>query len=434
MQEIHIEPDTLRQMYHGDNKTMDEIAFEFGCSKTTISAKVRQYGIKVKSRKIDIPQKILKVRYVENSESAQSIAKDYKCSEGFVYHKLKEHNLPVRGRRISIPISRNELEDMYVRQKMTARKISNKTKIPLHLIQSNLTMYNIPLRPDNATKRVNKIPKKDLEDMYARQGCHVDTIGKKFGVSKYTVYRQLKEYGIPRHHSGTRQRTMIPKETLKHMHVNEQKSAAQIARELNCNEVTIWKKLKNYGIEVRGRNLGKILTKDKLEQLYGRQNTSTKRLGEMFNCHPATIHTYLRKFGIPIHRDYSSPEYEEKRRLRKLGLDRFAELKHMYGDKCQVCGRTERLSIHHMWYLQGDIVVKNYTTGNKHEYYITLYTIVKSELDRFRLLCNSCHRIVGLFQSMQPESRKRMLTEIRIQNHLRSKYPIKHNELVKPEE
>ena len=57
MQEIHIEPDTLRQMYRGDNKTMDEIAFEFGCSKTTISAKVRQYGIKVKSRKIDIPQK-----------------------------------------------------------------------------------------------------------------------------------------------------------------------------------------------------------------------------------------------------------------------------------------------------------------------------------------------------------------------------------------
>ena len=159
MREIRIEPDALRQMYHGDNKTMDEIAFEFGCSKRTISAKVRRYGIKVKSRKIDIPQKILKVRYVENGESAQSIAKDYKCSVGFVYHKLKEHNLPVRGRRISIPISRNELEDMYVRQVMTARKISHKTKIPLHLIKSNLTMHNIPLRPANAPKRVDKIPK-----------------------------------------------------------------------------------------------------------------------------------------------------------------------------------------------------------------------------------------------------------------------------------
>ena len=102
------------------------------------------------------------------------------------------------------------------------------------------------------------------------------------------------------------------------MHVNEQKSAAQIARELNCSEGTIWRKLKHYGIQARGRHLGKILTRDKLEQLYGRQNTSTKRLGEMFNCHPGTINTYLRKFGIPIRRGYSSPEYEEKRRLRKL--------------------------------------------------------------------------------------------------------------------
>ena len=267
--------------------------------------------------------------------------------------------------------------------------------------------------------------------MYAKQGYHVDEIGRKFGVTKYTIYRQLKEYGIPRRRSGTMRKTMISKKTLKRMHVDEQKSAAQIARELNCNQVTIWTKLNEYDIEVRGRNLGKILTRDKLKQLYGIENKSTKELGKMFNCAPSTIHTYLKKFEIPIHRDYSSHEYEEKRRLRKLGWDRFAELKHLYGDKCQVCGRTERLSIHHMWYLQGDKVDKKYTTGNKHEYYNSLYPVVKSEPNRFRLLCSSCHRVVGLVQSMKPESRKRMLVEIRTQTQLRSKHPTRYNDLVK---
>ena len=420
-------------MYHVENKTMEEIAAKFGCTKTTISAKFRQYGIKAKPRKIDIPKRILEERYVQNKEPPKSIAKDYGCSWGLVYRKLKEHGLLVHGRRIPIPISRAELEGMYVRQGMTAKKISDKTGIPLHLIQSNLTRFNIPIRPDNATKRVNKIPKKDLEDMYARQGCRVDEIGEKFGVSRYAVYRQLDEYGIPRRNSGTVRRTMFSKETLRRMHVDERKSAAQIARELNCNQVTIWKKLNEYGIKVRGRNLGKILTKDILIQLYSVKNKSSKELGKMFNCDTATIHAYLKKFGIQIHRDYSSREYEEKRRRRKLGLSRFADIKRRYRDRCQVCGRTENLLIHHMWYLQSDKgkVDKNYTTGNKHEYYNALYPAVQSDPDRFRLLCSSCHRIVGLFQSMKPESRKRMLSEIRTQIQLRKKHPTKYDDLLK---
>ena len=316
---------------------------------------------------------------------------------------------------------------------MTAKKISDKTGIPLHLIQSNLTRFNIPIRPDNATKRVSKIPKKDLEDMYARQRCRVDEIGEKFGISRYAVYRQLDEYGIPRLNSGTVRRTMFSKEVLKRMHVDERKSAARIAKELNCSEVTIWKKLKRYGIKVRGRNLGKILTKDRLTQLYSVENKSAKELGKMFNCDPATIHAYLRKFGIQVHRDYSSREYGEKRRRRKLGLSRLADLKRRYGDRCQVCGRTENLLIHHMWYLQSDKdkVDKNYTTGNKHEYYNALYLAVQSDPDRFRLLCRSCHRVVGLFQSMKPESRKRMFAEIRTQIQLRKKHPTKYNDLLK---
>lgn len=184
MQEIPLDPDMLRRMYHNDNKTMDEIAAVFGCTKTTISAKFRQYGIKVKPRKLDIPKKVLKERCVENKEPPKSVAKDYGCSEGFVYSKLKEYGLPVQGRRVQIPLSRSELEDMYVRQEMTAQQIADKTKIKPHLIQSNLKHFNIPVRPDNSTKRVNKIPKQDLEDMYVKQGRHVNEIGAKFGVTK----------------------------------------------------------------------------------------------------------------------------------------------------------------------------------------------------------------------------------------------------------
>lgn len=431
MREIYIDSDKLRQLYYEENKTMEEIAIEFKCTKTTISEKFRQYGIKSKSRKINIPKKVLEKRYVQDKESAQSIAKDFNTTFELIYKRLKEYNLPVRGRRIPIPLSRAELGDMYTVQCMTIQQISAKTGISRDLIRGNLKRFNIPIRPDNATKRVNKIPKKDLEDMYVRQGCHVNEIGRKFEVSKYTVYRQLDEYDIPRRNSGTMPRTMFSKETLKRMHVNEKKSTVQISRELNCSEVTIWKKLKEFNIEIRGRNLGKILTKDKLTQLYSEENKSTKEIGNIFNCAPATIHAYLRKFDIPVHRNYSRPEYEKKRQLRKLGLDRFAEMKRWFGDRCHVCGRTDKLSIHHMWYLKsGDAVDKKYTTSDKHVYYNELYPLVKSEPDRFRLLCNTCHKIVGLFQSLNSESRKRMLVEAHTQNQMRIKYPTRYKDLV----
>ena len=432
MREIPLDPDTLRRLYHDENKTMDEIAAMLECTKSTISAKFHQYGIKARSRRVDIPKKVLEERYVKNEESAESIAGDLGTSISLVCKRLKEYGLPVRGNRIPIPVSRDELEGMYIGQNMTIQQISDKTGVSKNLVHANLKRLDIPLRPDNSARRVNNIPKKDLEDMYVRQVCHVDEIGKKFGVSKYAVYRQLAEYGIPRRRTRTIQRTTISKETLKCMHLDEEMSAAQIARELNCSQVTVWQKLRKHGIRVRGRNLDRVLTKDRLVRLYDKEKKSAKELGRMFKCDPATIHAYRRKFGIPVHRDYSRPEYEEKRRLRNLGMERLAEMRRWLGNKCQVCGRTERLSVHHMWYLQsGDTTYKKYPRGAKYLYHIALYPIVRSDTDRFKLLCSPCHSIAGLFQSMEPESRRRMLAEIGTQNQLRVKYPTRYEDIAR---
>ena len=302
MKKLNIDPDVLKRMYCDENKSSHEIAKYFDTTPGTVCDYFRAYGIPIKKRKITITKESLEKKYVRQNMSVEKIAKELNVSVVVIYRRLNEYGIDVKGRRVSLPIK--ELEQKYVKEQKTAAQVADEFGCTRNAVYNNLKCYKIPIRQANNVERV-LITKEELIELYEKQGLSSSDIAKKKGCHGATICRKLKKYNIERRNTGTRSKTMMSKETLIRMHHKEKKSAARIARELNCSDVTVWSNLKKYGILVRGRDLKNKLTKKRLQCLYEIEQKSSKEIADIFNCRPETVQKYIRKYGIKPHRDYS---------------------------------------------------------------------------------------------------------------------------------
>lgn len=380
-------------------------------------------------RRIEIQKDVLERLYVEERRSAPDIARDLGVKPNVVYSRLREYGIARRTRRIDLPVK--VLEQKYLAEKKTAAQIAKELGVDAALVTTNLHRAGIPVRPTNSRPRII-IPKEDLVRMYQKEGLTTSDIGRKLGCDPKLVWRRLKKYGIPRRNSGTVSRTILTKEALQRMYVDERKSAAMIARAMGCSDGTVLNRLKEYGFEIRGRNLGDVITREDLQRLYVDEGRSMKEIATMYKCHVGTMHAYRRKFGIPKRRDYSNKYYAQHRKIRPEGERLFAEMKDMLGGRCSACGRdSASLVIHHMYYLPDDVIAKNYRKSKRYVYHIDLYPLVRDNPKRFRLLCSGCHRAIGLFYKFPAEGRARMLDTVRAMVGMRRDHPTRYRDLVR---
>ena len=380
-------------------------------------------------QRIEIPRDVLERLYVEERRSAPDIARELDVKPNVVYSRLREYGIARRTRRINLPSK--VLEQKYMVEKKTAAEIAKELGVDARLVNTNLHRAGIPVRPTNNKPRVI-MPKEDLARMYQNEGLSISDIGRKLGCDPQLVWRRLKKYGIPRRNSGTISRTIITKEALQRMYVDERKSPSAIAQELKCDDVTVWNRLKEYGFEIRGRNLGNVITKEDLQRLYVDEGLSVKEIAKMYKCHEKTVQVYRRKLGIPKRRDYSDKYYARHRKMRPEGERLFAEMKEMLGGRCLVCERDSvPLVIHHMYYLPDDMISKNYHSSKQYVYHIDLYPLVRDNPSRFRLLCSGCHRAISLLYEFRVDARARMLDTVRVMIDMRRNHPTKHADLVR---
>ncbi len=429
MRRIKIPKDVLERLYVKECRSAYYIVKELGVKSNVVYSRLREYGIPIRTYRIDIPRDTLEQLYLGEHKSAVEIAKELGLNASVVYSRLCEYGIATRTRRIDLPVK--VLEQKYLVEKKTAAEIAKDLGVDAHLVNTNLHRAGIPVRPTNNKPRVI-IPKEDLVRMYEKEGLTASDIGRKFGCHPVLVWRRLKKYGIPRRNSGTISRTIISKETLQRMYVDERKSASMIAREWGYSEGTVLKRLEEYGFEIRGRNLGNVVTSEDLQRLYVDEGLSMKEIAERYKCREGTMHAYRRKFGIPKKRDYSDKYYARHRNLRSEGEKLFAEMGKMLGGRCSACGRDSvPLVIHHMCYLPDDVIAKNYRSSKRYVYHVDLYPLVRDNPGRFRLLCSGCHSVVGLFYEFPADARERMLEMVKVMADMRRDNPTKHADLVK---
>ena len=330
----------------------------------------------------DIPCDELRRKYLDEGKSEADIAKEYQCGKSTIGRRRVECHIPTRygasatQLKQRIPIDRDMLERLYVTEEKSEKDIG---------------------------AIMNHDPR--------------------------TIRRRLREHGIPIRKQRTH-RDRISSETLRRMYVTVHRSIASIAREFECATQVVSALLSEYKIEKRNNRFDKILTKEFLTEMYTNKEMSGKEIANVVGCGAALVYKYIRLHGIQTRKDHSMGRRSFLLRCRMEGQQRRLDIIKMLGERCSICHSDKgQLHIHHMCYMPDDIIYDNYPK-NRLKYYIDLYDVVVRELWRFRLLCNSCHGILGRMEGYDSESITRLLVAVEDMDVMRVMHPTEHQALL----
>jgi len=127
---------------------------------------------------------------------------------------------------------------------------------------------------------------------------------------------------------------IITKNFLIKEYIIRKKSMKEIAMNIGCSNVTIFKRLKKYKIKTRDCHLlrkskyDKLLTKEFLKKEYSINKNSASKIAKLCKCNRYAIFRHLRKYNIPIN---TVSEY--------ILFDSYSykKLKKIY--ECNICGK-----------------------------------------------------------------------------------------------
>ena len=329
----------------------------------------------------DIPCDELRKKYLDEGKSEAEIAKEYGCGKSTIARRRADCDIP--GRR-----------------GLSATRI----------------------------KRRVSVDRETLERLYVAEGKNEKEIGAVTNHDPRTVRRLLLAYNIPIRKRQT-PRDRISQETLRRTYVVDRRSIASIAREFECSRKAISNLLDEYGIEKRRKRFDGVLTKEFLTEAYVDDEMSAKEIAERVGCVTYTEYKYIHQHGIRTREDRSAEYKSFLARCRKEGAQRRSEIVEMLGGRCSICRRDEvRLHIHHMCYMPDDVIYDNYP-NNPMKYYIDLHGVAVREQWRFRLLCGSCHMLVGRMERHSADI-DRILDILQKMDAMRAIYPTEHRALL----
>ncbi len=201
-----ISKEKLKRLYIKEKMPMSKIAKKFGCNHNSIAIKMKKYGIKsrttsesvklfIKKDKIKIPKKSL-IKLYKEGVALEKIAKIYGCSMTTVMRRLRRYGFSLkRSKGQKVFIKKRELEDLYLKQKLSTYEIAEKFGCCQATIWKKLREFGIKGRKPNELN--SKVPsKKELIDFYVKNKLSTWEIQKRHGFSRSTVHRKLREHGI----------------------------------------------------------------------------------------------------------------------------------------------------------------------------------------------------------------------------------------------
>lgn len=160
-------------------------------------------------RRNDITPRLLRELYYKKLLSKKEIAFLLKCNITTIHKKMKKFGIPARDRieatRITmkkkiIKIPKSKLENLYLKKKLSISEIAKKLKYDRSIISRELKRNKIPLRSRSVVRKLvaskNKIKKLIIAKLYYKDRFTQKQIGKKLKVHKETIRRLMKEYGL----------------------------------------------------------------------------------------------------------------------------------------------------------------------------------------------------------------------------------------------
>lgn len=203
---LHIPREVLERLYLNEKLPMSKIAEMYGCNHNSIAIKMKKYGIKprttsesvklfVKKKKINILAKEL-IKLYQQETPLNELAEIYGCSITTIMRRLREIGISVnKSKGVRINIKKRDLEKLYKKQKLTTYEIAEKFNCCQATIWKKLKQFRIKRRKPHDLN--SNIPsKKELIKLYIDKKLSTWEIEKRYGYSRSTIHRKLKEYGI----------------------------------------------------------------------------------------------------------------------------------------------------------------------------------------------------------------------------------------------
>ena len=209
------------------------------------------------------------------------------------------------GGRLRVDISKEELEELYVGQKLPMSELAKRFGCTKNTISYWMNLYGVKPRTTSEAvtlfvkKKKIKIPKGELIELYKKKNLLPSEIAKKYDCELTTILNRLREYGIKiRSSKGTK--VKITKAELISLYNKQKLSTFEIAESYNCCQATIWKRLKLFGIKARKPHAlnSKVPSRQELINLYVAEGLSTWQIEKQCGFSRSTIHRKLREYAI----------------------------------------------------------------------------------------------------------------------------------------
>ena len=151
----------VRALYEVNGYSISEIAVILNRPISTIHRMARRAGVKLRSRSeamrlkrandakrlVDIPETELRHLYEELRLPTTAIARKYDCSPGTVQNRLRQFgirlSLPGRAR---VDISAHELEDLYIKERLSLRQVAKRLDCDHSTVRNKLTDFSLRAR------------------------------------------------------------------------------------------------------------------------------------------------------------------------------------------------------------------------------------------------------------------------------------------------
>lgn len=214
-------------------------------------------------------------------------------------------------------------------------------------------------RPKNSTR---PIPTREwLERKYLIEGWTTVQVAEAAGYSSGGMSLLLMRLGLTKGGKGASQRLSIDRDTLYQLHVVEGLTAVRIAARMGCNNGTISRYIKRWGLDPQ-RPLVNVravppMTRDELWKAYWVDMQSLSAIGRRFGTTPTTVGRWMRQHDIPRRRWNGggfTRTYVRGEGARRNGKNFSASQREAIfrrdGYRCQMpgCESTEHLEANHV--------------------------------------------------------------------------------------
>ena len=326
----------------------------------------------------------------------------------------------------------NKLYQLYVNEVKADAEIASMFKVSKNSVYRRRQDCDIPTRQGLSNRQFKKIKirldRERLRHLYVDQQKNEKEIATIMGCDYRIVKRNLSDYGIKIRHNA-RLHDIIDKDSLRRMYEVDRRTDASIAKEFSVSNGSVHKIRKRYGIQSRMALMRSRVKDADLKGMYQDNHMPVSYISNKLDCNESVIYDRLKALGIPLHEDHSKERIEYLKWCNRNGPKCKQETKSVLGGRCHICHRTDarQFHIHHMCYMPDDVIYDNYKVKN--EYYIRLHPVVMRDMWRFRLLCGTCHGLIGQLSTRPVGQRHLMIDILRIMDEKRYVYPTKYEDL-----